>query len=249
MAHAALKQAVKSGLIARNVAEATSPPRQERKETRVLSREEEAKLLAVLDRDRLDAAIFVALTTGLRCGELLGLEWSDINWEAGTLTVNRNLVQVREDGKARLVFQEPKTEAGRRTIPLPEEVLKALRAHKARQAQERLAAGCGYRDHGLVFCTSIGTPVNPRNLVRSFHRLCKLAGIERANLHSLRHTFATRLLEANEHPKVVQELLGGSQIGVVLDLYSHVSMDLKRRAMERLDQELKRKALAQEGRE
>ncbi|MBC7337485.1 MAG: site-specific integrase, partial [Clostridia bacterium] len=153
------------------------------------------------------------------------------------------------DGKARLVFQEPKTEAGRRTIPLPEEVLKALRAHKARQAQERLAAGCGYRDHGLVFCTSVGTPVNPRNLVKSFHRLCKLAGIERANLHSLRHTFATRLLEANEHPKVVQELLGGSQIGVVLDLYSHVSMDLKRRAMERLDQELKRKALAQEGRE
>lgn len=165
MAHAALKQAVKSGLIARNVAEATSPPRQERKETRVLSREEEAKLLAVLDRDRLGAAIFVALTTGLHCGELLGLEWSDINWEAGTLTVNRNLVQVREDGKARLVFQEPKTEAGRRTIPLPKEVLKALRAHKARQAQERLAAGCGYRDHGLGFlhqCRHAGQPEEPR---------------------------------------------------------------------------------------
>ena len=80
-------------------------------------------------------------------------------------------------------------------------------------------------------------------------RLCKLAGIERANLHSLRHTFATRLLEANEHPKAVQELLRDSQISVVLDLYSHVSMDLNRRARERLDQELKKKALAQEGQE
>lgn len=107
--------------------------------------------------------------------------------------------------------------------------------HRARQAQEKLLLGPAYQNNDLVFATADGKPIHPRNFTRSFYRLVQKAGIGWTNLHALRHTFATRLLEANEHPKVVQELLGDSQISVVLDTYSHVSMDLKRRAMEKLN--------------
>ncbi|MGB9920921.1 MAG: tyrosine-type recombinase/integrase [Moorellales bacterium] len=241
---AALKQAVREGLVLRNVAQAASPPRLRKKERRVLSQEEQRKFLAVLEEDRLGAAFLLDLATGLRRGEILGLRWQDVDLEGGTISVRRALAEVKSESlpegqrpagrKTALIFQEPKSEKGIRTIPVPEAVLPALRAHRARQAQERLLLGPAYQDHDLVFATADGKPIHPRNFTRSFYRLVQKAGIDRANLHALRHTFATRLLEANEHPKVVQELLGDSQISVVLDTYSHVSMDLKRRAMEKM---------------
>lgn len=256
--HAALKQAVKEGLVLRNVSEAASPPQQKKREMRVLSREEQQRFLAVLGQDRLGPAFLLDLATGLRRGEILGLRWQDVDLEEGTLTVQQALAVVRADAlpegaaaagkKGVLVFQEPKSKSGRRTIPIPEAVLPALRLHWAGQAREKLALGQAYQDHGLVFATATGRPIHPRNFTRSFYRLVEKAGIGSANLHALRHTFATRLLEANEHPKVVQELLGDSQISVVLDTYSHVSMDLKRRAAEKLNDVLKEKEWPSAGR-
>ncbi|MGB9662535.1 MAG: tyrosine-type recombinase/integrase, partial [Moorellaceae bacterium] len=126
--------------------------------------------------------------------------------------------------------------AGRRFIPLPEEALKALRKWKATQAEEKLAAGPLWEEHGLVFTSAEGRPIDPRNFLRVFYRIIEKAGVEHFNFHALRHTFATRLLELGEHPKVVQELLGDSQITVVLDTYSHVLPNIKEQAAARLNE-------------
>jgi len=237
--HASLKQAMKEGLVARNVAEATTLPKREKKEPRVLTLEEQRRFFEVLSQDRLGAAFLLDLATGLRRGELLALRWQDVDLKEGIIKVSRELVRVRDPenpGKTKLIYQPPKSEKGKRSIPLPEWAIAALKAHKVRQNQERLALGEAYQDNGLVFCTELGTPIEPRNFNRKFYELRKKAGLpENINLHALRHTYATRLLEVGEHPKVVQELLGHSQISVTLDTYSHVLPELKKAAAAKLN--------------
>ncbi|NLG85545.1 MAG: tyrosine-type recombinase/integrase [Firmicutes bacterium] len=238
--HNALDQAVKNGLISRNVAEFVSLPRQEKKEIRVLSPEDQERLLAVLDRHRLGTAFLLILATGLRRSEVLALRWSDLDLSAGTMPSSRGLVEIRdrtqEKGKRlKLAFQEVKTAAGRRTIPLPKMAITALEKHRARQDEEKAFLGERYQDQGLVFATETGRPIHPRNFAYVLERLLVEAGIPRVGLHALRHSFATRLLEAGEHPKVVQELLGHTQVSLTLDVYSHVSTALKRQAAEKID--------------
>lgn len=138
------------------------------------------------------------------------------------------------------VFGEPKTKESRRTIPIPQDVLEALRRHKAGQSQEKLLLGQAYQDKGLVFCQADGKPINPRNFARSFDRMLKRAGLPHFRIHDLRHTTATLLLKQGENPKVVQTILGHNQIAITLDLYSHVSLDLEIRAMDKLNTMLKK---------
>lgn len=238
IAHASLKQALENGLVARNVADATKPPRPQKQEMRVLSPEEEARFLEVIEEDRLGTAFLLDLATGLRRGELLALRWSDVDLKEGTIHVNRTIVRVVADNgpaKTALVYQEPKTKHGRRAVPIPEALLPELKAHKARQAQEKLLLGPAYEDNGLVFCAEDGRPLDPASFGKHFAKLAAKAGISGATLHSLRHTYATRLLEANEHPKVVQELLGHSNIAMTLDTYSHVMPELKKAAAAKLN--------------
>jgi len=230
--HSALKQALKNQLVYRNVAEATELPADKKKEARALTLEEMDRFLNALEGDRLKAAFVTLLGTGLRRGELLALKWDNVNLKEGIIAVKENLVWIAKKG---FVFQPPKTEKSKRVVPLPDDVLAELKRHKVRQAEEKLKIGAAYQDNGLVFCTEIGTPIIPRNFERKYKALLKKAGLTGVKLHSLRHTYATRLLELGENLKVVQELLGHSRISVTADIYSHVSPELKRGAAAKLN--------------
>lgn len=226
----ALAQAVKSCLVQVNVAEATTRPRMQKREVRALTLEEQDNFIRTLAGHRLGAAFMLALGTGLRRGELLGLHWEDVDLEEGVLRVKRNIVYVRGKG---IVVQPPKTEKGNRMVPIPKLVLKMLEGH-----QERLKKDGLYRLDGPVFPSKAGGYIYPDNFERTFRKLRQKAGLESVNLHALRHTFATRLLELGEDLKVVQELLGHARIGITADIYTHVTERLKKRAVDKLDQVL-----------
>jgi integrase len=187
------------------------------------------------------SAIFLELGTGIRRGELLGLRGQDLDLDTGVLQVRQALARVRtyeltnHARKTRLLIQEPKTEHSRRTIPIPEDIIEELQRHKARQAQEKLFFGQAYDDHGLVFCQPNGQPIDPRTFTRNFGRLLQRAGVPRIRFHDCRHTLATLMLELGESPKTVQMILGHSNIATTLDTYSHVSLDLEKRAAARLN--------------
>ena len=160
----------------------------------------------------------LAITTGLRRGELLGLRWDDADLEGGTLRVGRALV--REGG--RYSMGETKTKRGRRRVNLTPRTVGVLKDHRKRQLEERMKLAGLHEDHGLIFATNVGTPVNPENLVkRSFKPLLKKAELTEIRFHDLRHTCATLLLGRGVHPKLVQELLGHATIAMTLDTYSH----------------------------
>lgn len=215
--HKALSQAVSDGLIPRNAADVKAP-RPAPDEMRPLSEAEARAFLEVARGDRFEAVYVLAITTGLRRGELLGLRWDDADLERGTLRVGRALV--REGG--RHVLGETKTRRGRRRVNLTPRTVVALKAHRKLQLEERVKLAGLYEDQGLVFSASAGTPLNPENLVkRSFKPLLKKAGLPEIRFHDLRHTCATLLLGRGVHPKMVQELLGHATIAMTLDTYSH----------------------------
>ncbi|MBX6770850.1 MAG: site-specific integrase [Chloroflexi bacterium] len=230
--HRALDQAVRWGLIPRNVADLVDPPRPARTEMQPLTVEQVKRFLEAARDDRLHALYVLAVTTGLRIGELLALQWGDLDTERGTLHVQRSLRRT----SAGLVFQEPKSARSRRVISLPTLALAALRQHRARQLEERLKLGTLWDDHDLIFPNEVGRPIERQNLIRrSFKKLLQQAGLPAIRFHDLRHTAATLLLSLGEHPKVVQERLGHSTIAVTMDVYSHVLPDLQREAAAKLD--------------
>ena len=179
--HEAIQQAYNNNLIARNVTENTTLPKYYKQDMRVLTLEGQRKLLLAVQSDRLCAAFMLDLATGLRLGELLGLRWQDVDLDNEVLSVKRSITRVKNfDDKVKtkttLIIQEPKSKSGRRSIPIPENVVKALRQHKTRQKAERLAAGEGYNDSGLVFCSELGTMIEPRNFLRRYYILVRNAG-------------------------------------------------------------------------
>lgn len=237
--HRAMDQAVKWGLVSRNVLDAVETPKVETKEFRPLTLEETQKFLDAAREDRLYALYVLAVTCGLRFGELLGLKWEDVDLEGRRLTVKNQLRWLPgPEGKAEPCLIPPKTQKSRRTVPLPDIAVFALKRHKTEQAKERLRAGEVWQDWGLVFTTEIGTPLDPSNVRnRSFYPLLEKAGLPRIRFHDLRHTCATLLLSQGVHPKLVQEQLGHSEISMTLDTYSHVigpMMDEVARTMDNL---------------
>jgi integrase len=222
----ALGQALKWGLVVRNVATLVDPPRVERHEVEPLTTEQAMALLAAARGNRLEALYSVALAIGLRQGEALGLRWVDIDLDAGTLRVRKQLQRI--DGTLQLT--EPKTDRSRRLIVLPAFAVDSLREHRLRQLQERLLAGTRWQDHGLVFPSTIGTPLEPRNLLRQFHAMLGRAGLQRCRFQDLRHTCATLLLIQGEDLRVVMDVLGHSQISLTANTYQHVREALKRAA-------------------
>jgi integrase len=227
----ALGQAVKWGLVGRNVATLVDPPRVQYPEIRPLTPEQAKTLLEAARGDRLEALYSVALAIGLRQGEALALKWDAVDLDAGMLYVGATLQFIN----GAFQFVEPKTARSRRTVRLPRFAVDALRAHKIRQLEERLLMGSRWQEHGLVFTTSVGTPLHASSVTHRFQRLLEAAGLPRQRFHDLRHCAATLMLVQGVPMRVVMETLGHSQISLTMNTYSHVMPALQQDAADRMD--------------
>jgi integrase len=214
-----LKQAVLWRLLPANPSDAVKAPRAERKEMRTLSEGQVRSLLAATAGTRHHSLWIFLVTTAVRLGEALALKWADIDMVEGNATIRRALQRHRGVG---MVFVEPKSSRGRRTVPFPPETLAALAAQRIDLNRERSQAGKLWHENDLVFPGPDGRPRDLTYLSYTFHRGLQRAGLPRLRIHDLRHTAATHLLNKHVHPKVVQELLGHSTIAITLDTYSHV---------------------------
>lgn len=229
--HSALKQAVRWQLLVRNPADAVEPPRPQHKEMRALGEEETIRLLEAARNSRLYSPAFVAVTTGLRRGELLALKWDKVDLNRRLLSVQLTLEQTRGG----LNFKQPKTPRSRRMIDLPALTVEELKRHRKDQARHRLMLGPAYEDHGLVFPAPDGRPWAPDRFSSTFSALTRRSGFEGFRFHDLRHSHATQLLKQSIHPKVVSERLGHATIAITLDTYSHVLPGLQKDAAEKID--------------
>lgn len=223
----ALGQAVKWQLVPHNVALAASPPRADRREHATYDAETVKRLWRSVAGTRWLPFLVLAIKTGLRQGELLGLKWVDFDFVHSALQVRRQLQRDK-------TLQPTKGRRSRR-LDLGEIELAVLREHRARQEERRQNWGEAWEGQDLVFCTDRGRPLGWRDTYRDFRNILRKAGLEAIRFHDLRHTNATLLLEQGVHPKVVQERLGHSDIGVTLDTYSHVTPTMGRDAAKRLD--------------
>jgi integrase len=230
----ALQQAVRDDVLPRNVCDAVTAPRQTKKEMQLLTPEQAKRLLENVREDRLRALYVLAITAGLREGELLGLRWEDVDLERELLQVRRQLTRTR-DG---LSFTAPKRGKAR-VVRLTDMAIAALKAHREAQNEERARAGSLWEETSLVFTSTIGTPVDVGNLTyRSFRPLLKRTNLPRIRFHDLRHTCATLLLSKGTHPKIVQEMLGHANISMTMDTYSHVLPDMQEKAVSAMDDAL-----------
>ncbi|MBO2942517.1 site-specific integrase [Paenibacillus sp. F411] len=213
----AFEAAVKRKYVSSNPVKDAETPKVDKKEMSVWDVQEANQLLKVAKEHRLYPAFLLALTTGMRQSEILGLRWKDIDFENETLNVRQTL---SHDGKELTV--QTKTRTSTRTISLDGRVLETLQKHKRIVMKEMLAIRPIYQNNDLVICTGFGTPILPRNLLRTFYNLIKKAEVPKIRFHDLRHTVATLMLQGEINPKVVKEILGHSDVRITLDIYSHV---------------------------
>jgi len=226
----AFKDAVRWGLLPRNPMDLVDPPRVAQSESTVWSAPEARRFLDGIADDRLFAMWVLFLTTGMRRGEMAGLMWSDLDTERGVLVVQRAVVSA---GRGTEVA-EPKTRRSRRSLPLDEMTLAALKVHRRAQLAERLRAGEAWCDSGRMFTGIDGAPLHPDTISAAFAKIVRKADVPKIRLHDLRHTSATVAMEAGVHPKIVSERLGHSTIQITLDLYSHATPTLQADAADRI---------------
>ena len=225
--HRALAQAQRWGVVRDNAADLVDPPRPETREMQALSPDEARRFLAAAAGDRFEALYTLAITTGMRQGELLGLRWRDVSLEERSVRVTGSLQYVPGRG---LRVGAPKTARSRRHVLLSEFGAEVLARHHKQQDHERAVAR-DWDDNDLVFPNRLGRPMYATNLLdRSFTALLERARLPRVRFHDLRHTAATLLLGQGVHPKVVSEMLGHTNTSITLDLYSHATPTMQREA-------------------
>ncbi|MGM0496038.1 MAG: tyrosine-type recombinase/integrase [Bacillota bacterium] len=230
--HAALEQAVKERLITNNVCKAVEvPKKQQEKKLHTWNKKQVNKFLQEAEDYRYFSLLYLAVNTGMRRGELLGLQWKDIDFDKKRITVKRQLARTDKG----LIFKKVKTKSGNRTIPITDNIVTTLKKCKIKQSENKLKLGEQYNDNDLVGCNSIGNPIDPRNLVREFKKVTKEAQLPEIRFHDLRHTFATLFLEAGGPIKTLQQILGHSSITVTIDTYSHVTEEMLIEAEKKID--------------
>jgi len=235
--NASLKQAVKNRLIPHNPTEAVTPPRMPRCEIRILTPEEQDSLMSVLGGHRLEALFKLALATGMRKGELLALTWDCVDFQNRTISISKSANRVRnqETMKTEITVGGPKSESGYRTITMLPAVVPILERHYELQQIEVEKAGSAYNKQRIVFCSNVGTYIEPRRINTTLEKLINAAGIEHINFHALRHTFASRALEAGIPAKVVQEMLGHADVAMTLNRYTHILKNTMHDEMQKMN--------------
>ncbi|MFE6071899.1 tyrosine-type recombinase/integrase [Streptomyces sp. NPDC056525] len=232
----ALTAACREELITRNVATLVEPPRSKARELSPWSLDETLDFLAAARRDPLYAAFVLAIAMGLRRGELIGLRWADVDLDRRVLYVRQQIQRRRG-----VLYDDDPKGRRRRAVPLPAMCIAPLRWHRMRQNDQRARAGEEWKGSDYVFTTRTGSPVEPRNVYRSFTRVAASAGLRVIRLHDARHGCATLLTAAGVAPRVVMEILGHSQISITMDVYTHVVQDTQREAISHMDRLLKRR--------
>jgi integrase len=231
--HCALNHALRLGIIYRNPSDAVYKPKAKKKEMQVLDENQVRSFLIAARGNRFESLFKLAITTGLRQGEILGLKWSDLDWSTYQLNIQRQVQRVPERG---LVFSDPKTSAGRRMILLGSDTILYLKEHFKRQLIEREFQGEKWQDNDLIFPSSTGTPLDQSNLNRYYKQLLQKANLPNIRFHDLRHTAASLMLKQGVSVKVVQERLGHSDAAMTLNVYSHVIPGMQEEAAQKMDE-------------
>ncbi|WP_250674122.1 tyrosine-type recombinase/integrase [Paraclostridium ghonii] len=233
-----LGEAEKQGYIQKNYCKMITLPKDDtKKDIKVLSQQDQQRFISAIQGHKLEILFLIALSTGLRLGELLGLKWFDIDLNTGMLTVNRTLSRAKnqDNGKYEIIEQLPKTKNSNRVIPIPTNILIKLKEHKKEQSKHRLFIGEAYINNNYVFTDDIGNPIDDKRPGRNLKSILTKLNIEPIKFHALRHTYATRLFENNVPPKTVQVLMGHYDISITMDIYTHVMEDTKLEAIEKLN--------------
>ncbi|QYK52900.1 MAG: site-specific integrase [Fimbriimonadaceae bacterium] len=230
----ALSQAVEWELIARNPAAIKNTPKREKKEAQFLTVEQSQLLLQACNTNKYGALFKTLILLGLRSGEALALQWSDVKWAEAKIRINKQLQF--HDGQWHLL--PPKSKHSNRVLPLFGAVLDALRDAEALQRQYRMVNRARWEPSDFIFTTSIGTPLDSKNVRREFKSMLKMHGLPDIRIHDLRHTNASILLATGTSARVISELLGHSQVSFTLSVYAHAMQELHVEAMDRLSERL-----------
>jgi integrase len=230
-----LNRAVRLGLLLNNPTEAVSPPKPVKKEMQILDDSQVQRLLITAEAIQVrNLALYqLAITTGMRQGELLGLKWQDVNWELRTLRIQRQLKYITDDGP---VFAQLKTHSSARTLVVGTGTLAILKQHQEQQFSEITRVGKKWKDHDLVFPSTIGTPFNPRNLSRQYKSLLSEAGLPSIRFHDLRHTAASLMLNHGIPVLIVSKRLGHAKPSITLDIYGHLIPSMQEQVAKVMDE-------------
>lgn len=243
----ALQHAANNGLLVRNPALNVKLPKVRPKEMRVLSMDEQNKIerAALGSENRNAFGVYLCVNTGLRLGELLGLQWKDVEWDNKELNIRRTLGRrvAFQDGRphgTEIVIGDTKTFSSRRRVPITADMVDKLKEFKAKQDAVIEAAGPAYKDDDFLLCSDLGKHYEPRYYEELFYSLVDQEGLEKANFHCLRHTFATRCIEAGMDVYVVSKLLGHTTPTMTLNRYGHLLPDHRAASIEKLEKYRKR---------
>lgn len=229
--HAALEQAIKWQMISNNPCSAVSGPKIQRRSLNILTNDQVHELLEEAKKTPIHPVIMLGLLCGMRRGEILGLQWSNVDLSEGRIFIEHALVKAGNE----IIFKETKTSTGKRSIDISGKLIQYLKSLKIKQKEDILRIGSDYKHNDYVCKHEDGTPFRPDFIPFKFNEILTNAELPKLRFQDLRHTHASMLLLAGENPKVIQERLGHSSIKVTLDTYSHLVPSMQKSAAERME--------------